>query len=294
MTDEKKTHEETSILATTTPPPDKVCVVGAGPAGLALIRSLRRHKVEFDCFERHADVGGIWDQRNPGSPIYDSAHFISSKTQSHYIDHPMPESYPDYPSHTQIHDYMKSFARKYDLYSHISFNTEVRSTQKLADGWQVSLAPCSSESSGETRYYRWLVCANGTNWHPNIPTFEGEFDGEIQHSVGFRSLDEFRDKRVLVVGAGNSGCDIACDAAQTSKAAFISLRRGYHFIPKHLFGKPADVFAHEGPKLPMWLTQRVFGVLLKIINGDLTRLGLPKPDHKIFESHPATALSRPR
>jgi hypothetical protein len=90
----------------------------------------------------------------------------------------------------------------------------------------------------------------------------------------------------LVVGAGNSGCDIACDAGIAGDAGFISVRRGYHFIPKHIMGKPADVFAHEGPHLPMWLAQKVLHGMLKMINGDITRLGLPKPDHKIFESHP--------
>ena len=93
-------------------------------------------------------------------------------------------------------------------------------------------------------------------------------------------------KRVLVVGAGNSGCDIACDAARSASKAFISLRRGYHFIPKHILGKPADVFAATGPKLPLWATQRVFGVLLRIIVGDTAKLGLPKPDHRVLESHP--------
>lgn len=134
--------------------------------------------------------------------------------------------------------------------------------------------------------YAALVCANGTNWHPNLPHYPGEFTGGLRHAVTYRTMDEFRGKRVLVIGAGNSGCDIACDAAQAADRAFISLRRGYHFVPKHLFGMPADVFAHEGPKLPMWLTQRIFGVVLRILNGDVTRLGLQKPDHRIFETHP--------
>jgi hypothetical protein len=108
----------------------------------------------------------------------------------------------------------------------------------------------------------------------------------MRHAVTFTSMDEFRGKRVLIIGAGNSGCDIACDAAKGADAAFISLRRGYHFLPKHLFGLPADVIAHEGPHLPMWLTQRIFDVILRILNGDLTRLGLQKPDHRLFETHP--------
>ncbi len=259
---------------------DKACIVGAGPGGLALARTFKLLGIDFDCFERHSDVGGIWDADNPGSPMYDSAHFISSKTQSHYLGFPMPADYPDYPSGRQILSYMRGFAREFGLYGDITFNTEVKETRFEDGGWTVTLG------TGEKRRYRWLICANGTNWHPSLPQFEGHFDGEIRHANTFRSPDEFKGKRVLVIGAGNSGCDIACDAAQSADAAFISLRRGYHFIPKHIFGKPADVFAHEGPHMPMWLTQIIFGAMLRLLNGDLTRLGLPAPDHKVFASHP--------
>lgn len=259
----------------------RVCVVGGGPAGLSLARTFLRHGIPFDVHERHSDVGGLWDRSNPGSPVYDSAHFISSRTQSHYHDFPMPEDYPDYPSGRQIHRYMQGFAEAYGLKRHIRFNTSVEKAEMQKDGsWQVTL------STGETKTYAALVCANGTNWHPVMPEYPGEFTGEMRHAVSFRSMDEFKGKRVLVIGAGNSGCDIACDAAKAADAAFISLRRGYHFLPKHLFGIPADVFAHEGPQLPMWLTQRIFGVILRILNGDITRLGLQKPDHRLFESHP--------
>lgn len=257
-----------------------VCVVGGGPAGLSLARTFLALGIPFDVYERHSDVGGLWDQTNPGSPVYNSAHFISSKTQSHYHDFDMPEDYPDYPSNGQIHAYMRDFADAYGLRAHIRFNTEVKEAAPEAGGWRVTL------SNGETKHYASLVCANGTNWHAKMPDYPGHFTGEMRHAQSYRSMDEFKGKRVLIIGAGNSGCDIACDAAQSADKAFISLRRGYHFIPKHIFGMPADVFAHEGPHLPMWLTQRIFGVMLRLLNGDLTRLGLQKPDHRVFETHP--------
>jgi hypothetical protein len=262
------------------PTPDTVCVVGAGPGGLALARAFKRLGIAAEVYERHDGVGGIWDCDSPGSPMYDSAHFISSKTQSHYLDFPMPDDYPDYPSNRQILAYMRSFAEAYDLLPMIRLRTPVERAYFEHGGWTMRLG------DGRTRRFRWLVCANGTNWHPNIPQFPGHFSGELRHALHYRSTDELRGRRVLVVGAGNSGCDIACDAAQAASAAFISLRRGYHFIPKLIFGKPADVFAHDGPKLPMWLTQRVFGLMLRVLQGDLRRHGLAAPDHRIFESHP--------
>jgi hypothetical protein len=259
---------------------DRVCVVGGGPAGRALARALLAQGIEFDVWERHTDVGGLWDQSNPGSPVYDSAHFISSKTQSHYHDFPMPDSYPDYPSHRQILAYMRSFADAYGLREHIHFGVGVASTERTGDGWTVTT------TDGAVNRYRSLVCATGTNWHASMPEYPGTFTGEIRHSNTYRSPSEFAGKRVLVIGAGNSGVDIACDAATSAERAAISLRRGYHFIPKHLFGIPSDEFAASGPHLPMWLEQRVFGVMLRMLNGRLTRLGLPKPDHKLFETHP--------
>ncbi|HZX42532.1 MAG TPA: NAD(P)-binding domain-containing protein [Myxococcaceae bacterium] len=258
----------------------RVCVVGAGPAGLALARAFLAHGVPFDVYERHRDVGGLWDQTNAGSPVYDSAHFISSKTQSHFHDFPMPEEYPDYPSHAQVLAYMRAFADAYRLREHIRFDTGVTSAVPESAGWKVTL------STGEVRPYASLVCANGTNWHPTMPSYPGVFAGEMRHTRTYRSPEELRGKRVLIVGAGNSGADIACDAARTAARAFLSVRRGYHFIPKHIFGKPADVFAAESPRMPKWLEQRVFGALLRLLNGDVRRLGLPRPDHRIFETHP--------
>ncbi|WP_299698584.1 NAD(P)-binding domain-containing protein [uncultured Tateyamaria sp.] len=262
---------------------NRACIVGAGPGGLALARAFKNLGIAFDVFERHSEVGGVWDLENPGTPMYDSAHFISSKTHSYFSDFPMPDHYPDYPANRQIFDYMKSFAREYDLYPHISFNTEVTETSFDDDAWTVTL------SSGESRTYRWLICVSGTTWHPQLPGWAleaGQFDGEVRHANSFRHMDEFRDKNVLIVGAGNSGCDIACDAAVSGNKTFISVRRGYHFVPKHIMGKPADVFADSGPNLPLWLSQRIFSGILKVLNGDLTRLGLPKPDHRVLESHP--------
>jgi hypothetical protein len=120
-----------------------------------------------------------------------------------------------------------------------------------------------------------------------VPQIPGHFDGEVRHASTYRSPREFEGKRVLIVGGGNSAADIACDAARSAAKAFISLRRGYHFIPKFIFGQPADVFSHAGPSLPRWLEERLFGFLInRILVGDLTKLGLQKPDHPILRTHP--------
>lgn len=259
---------------------ERYCIVGAGPAGLSQARAFKAAGIAYDLFEKHSDVGGIWDIDNPGSPMYESAHFISSKTLSGFVDYPMPEAYPDYPSHGQILAYLRAFARDHGLYRDITFGTAVVRAEPDGEGWRIRL------SGGVERRYRGLVCANGMTWQPFSPDYPGSFDGEARHVVTYRGAVEFKGRRVLVVGGGNSGCDIACDAAQHADAAFISLRRGYHFIPKHIFGMPADVFGARRPRLPMAMKQRLFQLMLRGLLGDLRRYGLPRPDHRLFETHP--------
>jgi hypothetical protein len=258
------------------------CVIGAGPAGLAVARALAERNLPYTHIERHTAPGGLWDIDNPGSPMYESAHFISSKTLSGFGGWPMPDEFADYPSHRQVLSYLTSFADAYGLTERIEFGVEVSGVEQNTDGtWTVTRA------DGRQSIHAHVVVCTGSQWHPNIPEIPGNFTGELRHTVGYRSADELRGKRVLVVGAGNSGCDIACDAARSADHAVISMRRGYWFIPKHVFGRPVDTLAHTGPKLPMWLEQRLFGALLRLLNGDPRRLGLQKPDHKLFETHPA-------
>ena len=257
-----------------------VGIVGAGPSGLMLARRLAATPTTFEVFERNADVGGIWDINAPGSPVYESAHFISSRTLSGFPGFPMPDDYPDYPDHRQVLSYIRAYADRFDLRRHISFGNSVERASAADGFWELRLG------DGNIRRCRYLICANGVTWVPNAATWPGEFSGEVRHAVTYRSPREFAGRRVLVVGGGNTGADIACDASAAADQAFWSLRRGYHLIPKHVMGKPSDVFAEQGPNLPHWLEVRIFTGILRALNGDLRRFGLPKPDHRLFESHP--------
>ncbi|MGJ9421395.1 flavin-containing monooxygenase [Aeromicrobium sp. CF3.5] len=268
------THRIPLVPATDDHP---VVVVGAGPAGLATARALSTRGIPYVHLERHDDVGGIWDIDNPGTPMYRTAHFISSRDKSGFFDHPMPSRFADYPSREQILEYTQTFTDRFALRERIQFDTEVLSTRQddTTGEWSVQTDAGDITASA-------VICCTGVTWDARIPDTPGRFDGEVRHSVTYVDPGEFAGRRVLVVGLGNSGADIACDAAQAAAQAFISTRRGYHFVPKHIFGQPAD----QSESLPIWAERLLHRIFASVIIGDVTRWGLPKPDHKLFESHP--------
>ena len=248
-----------------------------------MARALKSAGIAFDVFERNPGVGGIWNPDHPGSPMYDSAHFISSRDapNSTYRGHPFAADVATYPSHAQVKRYLESFAAAAGLTPHIRLNTPVEHAMRTEGGWRV-------RAGGEDRDYAALVCASGTLWDPVVPVIPGSetFTGTIRHSVSYRSTDELRGKRVLVVGSGNSGIDIACDAARSARSVSLSLRRGYWFFPKFIGGCPTDLFFRDRQNLPDWVSPPDLEALLTLLLGHPTAYGLPTPDHAPLASHP--------
>jgi len=262
--------------------PLPVAVIGAGPSGLAALRAVSKRGLDVVGFEAHNDVGGLWNIGNPASTVYESAHLISSRTTTEFAEFPMPDRTPDYPGHRHLLDYFRSYAKAYGLHDRIRFNTRVTSAVPSGGGWKVAWEGPEGAGSG---HFSAVVVATGTLHTPFQPSFRGEFSGEIRHSAQYKDAVELAGKRVLIVGAGNSGCDIAVDAVHHAAAVDISVRRGYYFVPKYVFGRPTDTL-NQGRPLPRPLKQFLDKRLLRAFTGDPARFGFPKPDYRIYESHP--------
>jgi hypothetical protein len=271
----------------TTSTQDQIALIGAGPSGLAGARCLQKHGIPFQGFEAHTDVGGLWNIHNPRSTVYESAHLISSKRMTEFSEFPMADRVADYPSHRELLAYFSAFADHFRLREHYRFGVRVRSVVPVSDApdtlWRVTLEDADGLQTAAD--YKGVVVANGTLAEPNMPRFEGHFAGELLHTSAYKSSDQFRHKRVLIVGAGNSGCDIAVDAVHQARSVDISVRRGYYFVPKYVFGKPADTIGGK-VRLPPWLKQRIDSTILKWFTGDPVRFGFPKPAYRMYESHP--------
>ncbi len=265
-------------------------MIGAGSSGLAAVKNLREHGFAVDCYERETGIGGGWNFRHDRSPVYASTHLISSKPLTEFPDFPMPDDWPDYPHHSALLSYFERYTDHFGLREHVWFGTEVTSVEPIEnDRWKVTVRPAHGGSE-RTLSYAAVVVANGHNWHPRVPSFPGieEFRGKVMHASSYQDSASLRGKRVLVIGAGNTGCDIAVEAAQQAAACWHSTRRGYWYAPKYVFGKPADQVNDRvlALGLPLRLRQWLFHRTLRLTVGDLTRFGMRKPDHKVYESHP--------
>ena len=236
-------------------------LIGAGPAGLAGARALSKHGIAFQGFEAHTDVGGLWNIGNERSTVY--------------------------PSHRELLADFQAYAQHFDLKRHFRFGVRVKQVEPVSDApdtlWRVTLDVGGGQL--ETHDYKGVVIANGILAEPNMPKWPGQFSGQLLHTSAYKKAEHFKGQRVLIVGAGNSGCDIAVDAVHHAQSVDISVRRGYYFVPKYVFGLPADTVGGK-TKLPRWLKQKVDSTLLKWFTGDPVRFGFPKPDYKMYESHP--------
>jgi thioredoxin reductase len=264
----------------------RVCVIGAGPSGITAAKNLLDEGHQVTVFDLGTEVGGNWvfNESTGHSSVFETTHIISSRTLSEYADYPMPADYPDYPSHRHLARYFQDYASHFKLYPHIRFNTLVESCILKGDGqWLVSTVSDGIQSEHE---FDALAVCNGHHWLPRMPAYPGHFAGEFIHSHEVKRFARFAGKRVLVIGGGNSACDVAVESSRVAAAVDMSWRRGYWIAPKFMMGKPADVFSTKIHWLPRSWWQKLSALSLFFRNGRNTDYGLPEPDGPLGSHHP--------
>ncbi len=250
-------------------------VIGAGPVGLAMAAAMKRRGIPFDLIDAASGVGGNWLHG-----VYRTAHIVSSKKATEYTDYPMPEDFPDFPSADQMLSYLTSYAKDHGLLASSEFNKKVAyAAPDNAGRWMVRF------QDGEERTYKGVVVCNGHHWDKRYPTFRGTFTGEMLHSKDYTGPAQVEGKRVLVIGGGNSGVDMAVDAGRFGKSCDISLQSGYWYLPKTFLGRPLTDLPIWG--LPIFVQRVILKSIVAISIGDYRRYNLQRPKHKIFERHPA-------
>ena len=197
----------------------------------------------------------------------------------------MPADYPDYPSHSQLLKYFNDYAKHFGVNKYIRYNTTVEQVTHQGDAnqWHVVYR---DETGQHEATFDYLLVANGHHWDPLMPSYPGTFSGSVLHAHQYKKAASYANKRVLVVGGGNSACDVAVEVARVASKTCISMRKGQHIFPKFIFGKPTDIAFSKIDWMPLWCRQLLTGIVVRILQGRYAKYKLKKPMGKPLEVHP--------
>lgn len=249
-------------------------VLGAGPSGLAVAGALRLRGHEATVVDRADAVGHSWRQH------YRRLHLHTPKQLSHLPGLPWPADHPQYPSRQQVVEYLEAYAAHHDIRPR--FGVAVEGATPTDGGWHV-------RTSAGDLVARHFVVASGYNAAPWRPSWPGQdtFAGRVIHSGDYRDGAPFRGQRVLVVGAGNSGAEIALDLWEHGATVEWSIRGPINVGPRDPFGVPAQVFGIANRHLPLAAADALGGAVVERHMRGLEAFGIRRA-----AEGPATQLVR--
>jgi cation diffusion facilitator CzcD-associated flavoprotein CzcO len=236
-------------------------IVGAGPAGLACAMTMRAAGLDVAVFEKAGNVGSAWRRH------YDRLHLHTDRKRSGLPGMAMPPTYPTYPSRLELVEYLESYAAHFDIRP--VFNTAVSSVQRLGVQWRAHTAQDSVCAPI-------VVIATGLADAPYRPSWPGlaSYPNPVIHSSEYRNPRAFAAKRVLVVGFGNSGGEIALDLAEAGVDVALAVRNPVQVLPRDLLGFPILAWAILYRPLPARLVDFINAPILRLAVGSIEKLGL--------------------
>jgi indole-3-pyruvate monooxygenase len=238
-------------------------IIGASISGLASAASLQKQNIEYIIIEKQNQVAIPW--RNH----YDRLHLHTSKRFSNLPYKKFGRIIPRYPSKQQVVDYLDDYQKEFNI--NPVFNTEAISVRKEADFWITE----TTDGSFKSKY---LVMATGPYGKPKPISFKGieTFAGKILHSYEYKTGKDFKGQNVLVVGFGNSACEIAIDLFEQGSMVSMAVRSPVNVIPRDILGLPVLELSLLMRRLPPRVADAISAPLIKWLIGDLTKLGLKK------------------
>ena len=241
----------------------KIVIIGAGPAGLAVAGRLRKNERNFEIIERSGHVGWSWHCH------YDRLHLHTVKQLSNLPHLPFPEDYPLYVPKDKLVQYFEQYANHFNIEP--IFNTEVQKIVKSGDQWQLEY------NNGTTQLADQVIIATGVNRDPKVPQWKNQenFNGEITHTKLYKNPNPYLGKKVLVVGFGNTGAEIALDLAEAGIETFVSVRNPVAIVPRDVFGRPVQLTAKKLAKIPFGIGDWLGAQIRKVVIGNLSKYGLP-------------------
>lgn len=241
-------------------------IIGAGPAGLAVAGRMRKKGLPFHIIEAADKAGNSWHEH------YERVHLHTIKQYSHLPHLPFPPSAPRYVPRQQVAEYLGNYAEHFDIRP--EFQQLVTSAVKLDSGWKIATA------SGTEIICDNLIMCTGVNRKPVMPSWPGKdsFAGGMMHSKDYRNANPFQGKKVLVVGMGNTGSEIALDLCEQGVDVSISVRGTVNIVLRDTLGNPIQRTSMMLGKLPVRIGDPIGRFLAKLTVGDLSKYGLHRRD----------------
>ena len=251
----------------------KNLIIGAGPAGLAMAGRFSAVDIPYEILEQSDRVAVAWHNH------YDRLHLHTVKQLSALPHMDFPDEYPTYVSRVQLVEYFENYIEKFNISPH--FNSEVKNIERKDDSWVVTT------QNDKTIHADNVIIATGVNRNMNIPEWEGkkEFVGSIVHSRQYKNPKIYKGKKVLVIGMGNTGAEIALDLSEHNVETHIAVRGEVGLIPRDVNGQPVQLTAKKLDKLPFGLGDWLGTQIRKVIIGDMSKYGL-----RVSKMHPAAQL----
>lgn len=255
---------------------EKVIIVGAGPSGLAVAACLADLGISSLVLERDSCVGSLWKNRT-----YDRVTMQGGKQLSNLPLMPVPDEYPMYLTRDNFVAYMEKYARRFNIQPQFCQSVESASFSQETGRWHV-ITKCSSDNSEREYHERFLVVATGEfseKFMPDIPGLDS-FRGTVIHSIDYKNEKAFEGKRVLVVGCGNSGMEIALEIVNNDAGPRPSMvvRSPNHILPREFFGIPTMPIALQLYKLlPLRMVDNLLLLCSNLALGNTASYGLPRP-----------------
>jgi len=231
----------------------RVCIIGAGAAGLATAKHLSEEGIAFDILEKRDGLGGLWYFDQAMSSVSDTTVASSSKTFLQFSDFPIDPEVADFPHHTVYLEYLNKYATAYGLIAHIRYNAEVTALHKVSHGWEVT---CEQDGSVVTRSYDAVAVCSGLHHIPLLPEIPNSesYDGTIIHSSLIKNIEDLKGKRIVVVGGGEGGADMVKELTPLASKLYFSLRRGMALTRNFSLERlPADF---DSTRAKVWLPRQ--------------------------------------
>jgi len=225
-------------------PKAPICVIGAGPSGLTAVKTLSQAGLDVTCYDGSPYVGGHWVIDNPTgrSSAYQSLRTNTTKKMSRFSDFELPDDWPEFPSFDRVRTWLESYVDHFDFRDRIKLSNEVIGAEPVdSGGWKLTVRDV--DGAERTEQFSALIAASGTYWDQKMPSWQGQFNGTIIHAQDYRSPSalSIKGKHVVVVGIGNTGCELACELSRSDAASVsLSARSGTWILPKTVDGVPAS------------------------------------------------------